>query len=79
MVLCCLSVADTYMGMLDPPLPPTPWTWTFLTLCVSWTLLVPVAGLTISLRRCQRRPALLHGALLIGAVWLSYVGYGFVT
>jgi hypothetical protein len=47
-VLCCLSVADTYMGMLDSPLPPTPWTWTFLTLYLSWTQLVPIVGLTIS-------------------------------
>lgn len=76
---CCLSMADTYAGTLDPPMPPTSWTWTFLTLHVFWTLLVPAAGLTISLRRHQGKPALLHGAMLVGAALLSYAGYEFVT
>jgi hypothetical protein len=79
-VLCCLSTADTYMGMLDPPLPPTAWTRTILTLYVSWTVLVPLAGLTISLRQGHGRSVrLLHVLWLVGAVWLSYVGVEFVT
>lgn len=50
-----------------------------LTLYMSWTLLVPAAGLTISLRRYQRGPALLHGGLLIAAALMSYAGYKFAT
>jgi hypothetical protein len=76
--LCVLSVADTYTGLLDSPLPPTPWTWTLLTLYLGWTLVVPIIGLTISLRRHQTAVALLHGALLVGAGGLCFAGYDFI-
>jgi hypothetical protein len=76
--LCVLSVGDTYTGLLDPPLPPTSWTWTLLVLYMAWTLGVPVLGLTISLRRRETGLVLLHGALLVGACGLCYAGYDFI-
>jgi len=66
------------MGLLDSPLPPTAWTWTFLTLFVSWTLLVPVVGMTAAVRRRQRSAALLHGALLFAGIWSTYAAHGFI-
>ena len=76
--LCVLSVADTYAGLLDSPLPPTAWTWTLLTMYLGWTLAVPIVGLTISLRRRRTGVALLHGGLLVGASVLCYAGYDFI-
>lgn len=76
--LCVLSAADTYTGLLDSPLPPTPWTWTLLTMYLGWTLVVPTVGLTISLRRGRTGVALLHGGLLVGAGVLCYAGYNFI-
>jgi hypothetical protein len=69
--LCCLSQADTYTGLFDRPSSPTTLTWIFLTLFLAWTLLVPVAGCTVSLRRRQVWPALVHVAAFIAGVALA--------
>jgi len=69
--LCCMSQADTYTGLFDPPSPPTTWTWIFLTLFLAWTLLVPVAGFVISARRRQLAPALVYVAAFIAGTGLG--------
>jgi hypothetical protein len=69
--LCCLGRADTYNGMLDAPSPPTTWTWIFFALFLAWLLLIPAAGIAISLRRTQKVPALVYAAALVVAVGLA--------
>ena len=69
--LCCMSQADTYTGLFDPPSPPTVVTWIFLSLFLAWTLLVPLAGVFVSVRRRQPGPALVHVAVFAAAVGLS--------
>src|SRR5688572_13826721 len=69
--LCCLGQADTYNGMLDAPSRPTTWTWVFFALFLAWLLLIPVAGIAISLRRKQKASALVCAAALIVAAGLT--------
>jgi hypothetical protein len=71
--LACLSQADTYTGLLERPLSATRLTWMLLALFLAWALLVPVAGVAISMRRRRFAPALVHVVELIAAVGLSGV------
>ena len=69
--LCCLGQADTYNGILDAPSPPTTWTWVFFVLFLAWLLLIPVAGIAMSLRRKQKSSALVYAAAFVVAAGLT--------